>query len=723
MRGGRLPTALVVGLVGVWTTACGGEPTAPELPALRVLPVAGEGAYGVPGQELSFEAVVVRASDGAPRPEVAVTWALEAGDATLSASGSVSDDEGRVGVRVLLGSAAGPVAVRARVRDQPGAEALFTAVLGARPRLDSLSLLAAAPGETVALAGAGFGATPDRDIVLFSGIRGRILAATPERLEVEVPPCLPPRQVSVTVQVGALVSEARPLTVEPGGEGSELLAPGGWVDVADPAAASCLRLEGGAGYVLVAAAASTVAGARYPVVLRGLAGDDPETAAGPHPPLRAAAGGGGGWVPPGPAADPGAYGPRAALWDRELRVRERAPPPGGGAGPRAAVAPVPTVGDRRSFRVLNRDRELEEITAVARWVGEEAALFVDEETAAGALLEDDLEELGRSFERDVHPVVTDVFGSPSDIDGNDRIIVLFTPVVNRLTPRGSDGGFVAGFFFGLDLLEGRGGNDGEVFYAMVPDPGGVHSDPREKERVLADVPAVLAHEFQHMVHFNERALLRDGEGTGALWLSEGLAQMAEELVARRHLERGDEASVERFRRANRHRARRYLQDPTDASLVVAAGNGSLEERGASWLFTLYLADRWGTEVLGALTRTTRTGVDNVSGTTGAAWDELLLDWWAALLLTGTGGRERYGFEYPTVDPRTLLREEGEAWPFQPPWAGAADFELADTLWSASAAHYVLWSPSGAPLVVRLSGEDGADLPAGSDLGVRIVRLH
>ena len=48
--------------------------------------------------------------------------------------------------------------------------------------------------------------------------------------------------------------------------------------------------------------------------------------------------------------------------------------------------------------------------------------------------------------------------------------------------------------------------------------------------VRSTVPSILAHEFQHMIHHNERIIERGASNREAVWLSEGLAHMAEDLV-------------------------------------------------------------------------------------------------------------------------------------------------------------------------------------------------
>jgi hypothetical protein len=378
------------------------------------------------------------------------------------------------------------------------------------------------------------------------------------------------------------------------------------------------------------------------------------------------------------------------------------------------------VGERRTFQVLNAAGGFDQVEAVAQFVSSQAVLYVDEAAPAGGLTLSDLAFLAFEFDEVIHPTITGSFGSPSDLDANERIAILFTPVVNSLTARGASG-FVGGFFYGLDLLDREGSNRAEVFYALVPDPSGEFSDARPKDLVLDVTPAILAHEFQHMIHFNERVLKLEAETTEALWLSEGLAQMAEELVALAFESFGNTAAVERYRKGNRVRARRYLAAPERVSLIVATGAGTLEERGAGWLHLLYLWDREGLNVLRRLTATTRTGVDNVTAQVGRPWPELLSDWLAALYSDGQGVSS-YSFEYPTVDLRTLLKVTGGAYPLTPEVLGSSDFARTGSLWSSSGGHYIVVPPSGGFVAVRLAGADGGNASEDALLRLRVVRL-
>ena len=94
---------------------------------------------------------------------------------------------------------------------------------------------------------------------------------------------------------------------------------------------------------------------------------------------------------------------------------------------------------------------------------------------------------GRSFDNNTFVTDSSYFGNPSDVDGNGRIILLFTGEVNKLTPADSPGGFVGGFFFAGDYFPKTGpvdqscteSNNGEIVYLLAPDPTG--TSPREED--------------------------------------------------------------------------------------------------------------------------------------------------------------------------------------------------------------------------------------------------
>ena len=713
--------ALGWGVVLLGLMACR-ESVGPQLPELEVVVVGGDPQYGTARTELAepLRVVVREISNHRPVSAVNVRWRVTAGDASvIGPDVTVTNASGTAETTLRLGTFEGEIEVVASVVEQGAARAQFRVFLVGPPEITVVEPTQVAAGGIVVLQGVNFSPVPDQNLVFFSEIRGRVTSATPTRLEVRVPACLPARAaVGVRAALGAVSSDSVSVAITSGGTPVDLQV-GEYVDLEDPLGLDCVRLSGldGARYLALPHTASTVAGGRYPVRVTGLADGGPAT--GPARRTAPALEGGRASTSESDAWDAQiAFEARLRAREAELAERERPGAPGFAPEAFRAPAAVPTLGETRTFWVYDDsdDPGFTQITARARHVGSRGVIFVDENAPSNGFTDSDLQGLGARFDQIVHPTVTDAFGNPSDLDGNERVVILLTPVVNLLTEEGSSS-FVGGFFYGLDLTDGTYSNHGEVFYALVPDPAGDFGDARTRAQVLSVIPSILAHEFQHMVHYNERRLVRDAD-QDALWLLEGLAQMAEELVARAYEELTAFAEADLFRDGNRRRARFFLERPDTVSLIVSGGRGTLAERGAGFLFLLYLHQQHGDDLLGRLTRTTRTGVPNVEAEAGAPWAELLPAWAAAAYLD-EGDADDGPFTYPGIDLPSFL---GPPFPIVPDVRGVGDFRYTQELASSSMRYVVLTPPEGGALSVGFGGAGGGPLAAASRAGLRIVRI-
>jgi len=316
---------------------------------------------------------------------------------------------------------------------------------------------------------------------------------------------------------------------------------------------------------------------------------------------------------------------------------------------RVTAAPTPVdSGFVRTFRVCNtlscdprKASTLSTVTATAMKVGAHIAIFVDNAAPQPGLTQSDLDNLRAVFDTRLYETDTLAFGRESDIDnngnGNSVVIVLMTGKVNGLVTQTqcNTTGFVAGFFFGADLITTppfATGNNGEIFYSIVPDAAGSLSCAHPATDVTELVPVTFVHEFQHMISFNQHFLKRGGFPED-LWLNEGLSHYAEELGGRTYLP-ADTASYCRHVSGDLANAGRYLAATDSNFLVDTAGIGSITSRGAYWLFVRYLVDQFATDtsVAGAdaftrkLEETTLTGAANVSAATGAPFPTLVERW-------------------------------------------------------------------------------------------------
>ena len=610
------------------------------------------------------------------------------------------------------------------------------------PTLGALSSATVNAGDAITLSGTNFSAIVAHNVVLFSGIAGRVIDGDKTRLDVVVPPCLPTRSVDVLVQLGGEASTSLPLSVT-ASAGVLNLVLGADTTLSVQDIPGCLKVGSGGpqDFLAVVQSSATIGAARFDYTFTGLRPGVPglvtfrsDRAPRDRPPDHVTRR----VVTPrlprareGETIAEGAWSLNAAQaeWDLFLREREdvlRAAASTGVGTDRPAPGAVPLIGDLRDFDVVRADGEFDQVTARVRAVSERAILYEDI-TAALSLSPADVELFTGLFDDPIYPVDTEAFGFPSDLDGNGRAIILFTPSVNRLSPPGSSD-FIGGFFFGLDLMPGlEHSNAGEVFYVLVPDPTGAYGNVRDAEMVRSTVPPVLAHEFQHMIHHNERIIERGASNREALWLSEGLAHMAEDLVGEELRSRGRVAEADEYQRGNRRRASLFLTEPSEVSLVFAAGQGSLAERGAAWLFVEYVRGQAGTDaVLGSLTGTTATGTVNVEAVMDRPWADLFSDWSAALELERQVSVRgalplRSELLFLGFDLMEALAMGGDGFPSTPVVHDSGDFSDQGRLWSSSGAYFLIGTEDGGT-AVNLSGLNGGPVSPNSALRLKLVRL-
>ena len=314
---------------------------------------------------------------------------------------------------------------------------------------------------------------------------------------------------------------------------------------------------------------------------------------------------------------------RAVVSDALPRVQAGQGPGAVRPAPLAVLAAVASVGDTVTIRVPNLQpgksicRDFISVRAVVRAVSARAVMMEDLASPSGRLTTTDYQEISKEFDDIIFPADTLWFGSPTDLNNDQRVSILYTPEVNKLTPANSTG-IVGGFFFGGDLIrrsEYQSTNDcrnqtneQEIFYLLAPDPQGtINGNARTTAGVRQVTRGTIAHEFQHMINQSVRQYNPLVKAFEAPWLNEGMSHFAEEAVGRAVSGFSDFQSLRTanvnpsqtnqndylaFYRQNLTRFRYWMLRPDTASPTSDRARDGLASRGAAWALVRYTADQF-----------------------------------------------------------------------------------------------------------------------------------
>jgi hypothetical protein len=338
-------------------------------------------------------------------------------------------------------------------------------------------------------------------------------------------------------------------------------------------------------------------------------------------------------------------------------TRVRAP---AGLARAQAVTPPPAVGSIRGFQVLSSFSTThpawKRVGAQLAYAGSSLLLYVDTLAPANGFTTAQLQTFGQYFDQTLVPIDTGAFGGPSDVDGNGRVIMLMSPVVNADSPASecSTLGYVSGFFDPQDFdgPQDSVSNQGEIFYSIVPDSTGTVSCAHSASDVEFTVPATFLHELQHLIDFSQHVILGGGN-LGASWMDEGLSIVAEELGSVYYERkcpppacRTDPAQL--FPDSSQPFVQTFLYDSYQYGLLPDSASVTLHSdeengfawRGGDWLLMRWLGDQYGDGVFKLLERGASGGVADIENATGQSFPALFTHFGLALYVDSLPGLPR-----------------------------------------------------------------------------------
>lgn len=276
-----------------------------------------------------------------------------------------------------------------------------------------------------------------------------------------------------------------------------------------------------------------------------------------------------------------------------------------------------TVGEQRTFWLQNfTDFTHYQELATLLGTGEYSAVFITNtcisnvgESAAIQFAEDICE----GFDATIYPRITDLAGHPNgtlgDIDRDPRIVILVSS------------NWVSYY---------------SQYNELPASPSNPYSNECEMVYISYWTPlSTIAHEFHHLIWFNTEM----DEQQFAL---EGLAIYAEYHTGYRAFDKPD------------YRVYEFLTHPEDSLLYwngfSEAGLSSAIDYGGAYLFTLYIAEKYGVDILRSLINEATDGPEGIEATLHAAghpltFNDLYIDWMTACTLDKLGfSNNLYGYE-------------------------------------------------------------------------------
>jgi len=465
------------------------------------------------------------------------------------------------GSGVITGRREGSTSIR--VRSDPVERLVPVQVLpGGEAIIGSVSVTTTvSEGMTFDILGQRFASSRLSNDVTLGGAPLEVLEAQENRLRVRVPAihCIPSGSSQLVVKVGPDSSD--PFTVSFTAEPTVSVQLGR-LQILPSQAAGCVRLapsSGSAAYLVGVQSTTGVASTLIPISVQGRAGIGPAPARLPQEMV-------GSSFPAVVGArmqlDPERDAILRAHTQEEHRLRQAEAWMNLGLEGAPRVAAVPSTGDvltastegplrvSASVRVgdtvsvnipdirpgVNFCQNGIPIRARVAHVGQRSIWVFDVNNPPVDLQDTAVAALGNQFDNRILPALSESFGAPTDLDGNNRIVIVASEQVNRL-------GNTLGFVVSSDFRQKStcpASNVGEYYYTIAPDPNRTLEAPSGRQSVywtinqfIVETPRLAAHEITHVIQFGRR--FTQGISFGTVWEAEGQAVLGEEVAGLREL--------------------------------------------------------------------------------------------------------------------------------------------------------------------------------------------
>ncbi len=289
--------------------------------------------------------------------------------------------------------------------------------------------------------------------------------------------------------------------------------------------------------------------------------------------------------------------------------------------PAHPAAPAHPIGFQRTFFAIDFARKQQYIiNATLRASGPHCYIFVEDSEWQENVTAQTVHAIQTAFDsatpadprRGIYDILTEDLGPPPDIDGNEKVILLFLKIRDIGARHAT-----AGYFMPIDQHRGM---------LHHPTLGPLHSNEADilyinskNQSANSDaIQSVIAHEFQHLIHWRHSP----NEET---WIDEGCADYA-----------AFQCGYNLYQHLN------AFQKAPNISLTdwsQMSQTNLLAHYGAAFLFMLYLHDHYGGgQTVAALVKNRLDGISGITQTlkargTHRPFSDIFADWKVANYLT------------------------------------------------------------------------------------------
>jgi hypothetical protein len=318
----------------------------------------------------------------------------------------------------------------------------------------------------------------------------------------------------------------------------------------------------------------------------------------------------------------------------------------------APVQQPPRIGDQKKFYAVDfsRSNRAYFINATCRAVGGFCYIFVENSQWGKNVTNTGVAKLRRAFDestpanasKGIYEFETENLGLPPDeIDLDPKIYILILDIPDAH----ESGNFVAGYFEPINQKRGivRDPNTGMQVQSNEVEMIYIDSSPLDVEDILAR--EILAHEFQHLIHWRY-------DSDEDIWINEGCSEYSALFLCGYQLGRHSE------------HVEAYENEPQTS--LVSWGNNmdTLANYGASYLWMMYLHEHYGgiSTISSIITEPTHgiNGINTVLISKGYSqrFSDVFSDWKVANYLDNdTYESGRYGYSNLDLVPIYSYRHD------------------------------------------------------------------